>query len=132
MSIVTLYTAAKVDTEAAAMIDVQEDGVIETIDWSMICSPAAAIAEVSAQISFGSGSSHRTNDARQVISTCKATCLAAEPLALNKAFNVNIPVHAGERIYLHIDVVGTNPTAMDTTCHLHIADKSKRTTRRRA
>lgn len=119
MQIIQMFTAA--DTDAAAVIDVPDNGEILMVEWEMAQSGggAADFDGVRAELSFGSVSSFATNDARQVICgimiTTDLTGVAANTLRGDARkecyYDEGITVAAGERLYLHIGDIANGGNA---------------------
>lgn len=127
MSMIQINYTGTATAAAAAMVDIQEDGVIEGISWSVGIN-IATTGHVLHELSFGSTAAHTTNDARQVIDTF---CIGGGVTAHSdtKYTPMNLPVFGGERIYLHQLLVNAAVNAQNLNVVLHIKDKTGRTSR---
>jgi hypothetical protein len=100
-----MYAAATGGAQnALASIDVPMGGTLEGLEWCCSDDCDADNDVASWQISFGS--THAiNNDARQVISNCKnsvqLTTSGSPNTSSNYYVDLDLPVAAGERIYLH-------------------------------
>lgn len=117
--------------DAVASLDIQFDGTLRLVDWAFEPDLDTADDAGRAEVSFLSVSSFGSNDARGSISSVVArlTLLTAESgmIAVNKAVGpLNIPVRAGERLYLH-----TGGVASRVDCYLHVDDRVNPDLRRR-
>ncbi len=106
--IIQMYTLTAGD--AAASIDMPDDGVLLGLHWSGIIGGLAADEDyMRAQLSFGSTGAFTTNDARQVISTVSwgvdligaGSNLVRTDVNVAIEFGDGIPVFGGERVYIH-------------------------------
>lgn len=133
---IQMYSAA--DTDAAAVIDLPDDGELlaVTFDCRAIL-PNAADSEFAAyEVSFGSTSAFTSNDARQVIASMiisndftSAVGGTRSDKSMRYSFEGGLEVFAGERIYLHVAVGAGGDNAV---CRVHLLFKFKGgTTRRR-
>ncbi len=118
--------------EAAATIDVPDDGVIKAVFFSLIAGDIAIDGDLlRAQLSFGSTRAMTSNDARQVI--CNAAMqfelVGAGANLLNSSmhkeiyFDDGISVQGGERLYLHFLAGGTPPAVDICYCDILFAFK---------
>lgn len=103
-----LFNAA---ADGSVAIDVRNDGVIDAVMLDVdIIDGGGAGDGVCAQLSFKAAADFTTSDSTAIIaetqiSTNNAT---SAPSSKNVSLpNVQIPVNAGERLYLHADVLGT-------------------------
>lgn len=136
-TIIQMYTAA--DTDAAASIDVPDDGVLLACGIQAHGSLFAADGDgFVAEVSFGSTNSNLANDARQVISSCAifadligaaATMMRSEANTF-RTFGDGVRVSAGERIYLHITDYGSGVN-LHTWVHLYLKLVGEASGRRR-
>lgn len=109
-TIYKLYSATQ--TDAAASVDIQEDGVIEGVLFDLDVSGADALNDaIKAEVSFASTSGFTSNDTRASLA---GTHFRQEFLTSGGGPNcggpyvpMEIPVSAGERIYLHMVAAGT-------------------------
>jgi len=114
-----------------ASLDVQFDGHITAIDWSMDADIDAADETTNAEVSFLSVNTIGANDARGSISACKAaiSLVTAESglTSVNKTISgLRIPVNQGERIHLH-----TTGSIVGIEVYLYVEDSSDPRLRRR-
>lgn len=107
--IVKMFASVTVDTDSAATIDVQDDGVIEGIFADLSSNGMDALDDsADMEISFSSSNSFTTNDARASIMTMRVgqQFLTSGGGSNGKAAWISpptgIPVAAGERIHLHL------------------------------
>ena len=138
-SIVQLITTAAIGTaDAAASVDMQDDGVIMGIYMDLDVNSVAADGDGGRmEVSFGSTNAMGTNDARQVISrlthtTAFATAAAGVVASTHQyvSFGDGIPFFGGERIFLHTANLVTG--VVNRACaHLIVAFKSGPVSRRR-
>jgi len=110
-TVIQLYSAAAQD--AAASVDVPDDGVLLGMHLMVKGALNADGEEVAAEVSFGSVGARTSNDARQVIGVINEQIglLGAAGGASTVGnvvydFGDGIQVFAGERIYLHTSVTG--------------------------
>jgi hypothetical protein len=100
--------------DAAASIDMQDDGFIEKVYAVLDISSSVLDGEgARAELSFGSSSVFTTNDARMVIASMRntmnlVTAAAIAQGSMRYAFDYGdgLPFFGGERIYLHTGNVG--------------------------
>ena len=115
-TIIQLFASA--DTDAAAVVDMPDDGkLIRAVGFISLDTLAVDGDGAFSEISFGSTSAFTSNDARQVIATIGAFgqlvgvganfLLSSHQQAFD--FGAGIAVFAGERIYLHNAAVGATP-----------------------
>ena len=127
MTTYQMYSASVASSDGAAMVDIAEDGVIEEVEWQISGAAGAGVGSHGGELSFGSTSSHTTNDARQVISRFQA---ASDPangaFAANKTVNPEVKVYAGERIYLHtLFQFGTAASSCRLHAIIRVRDSAK-------
>jgi len=128
----SLYSAASQD--AAAQIDIAEDGEIIGWSWAVWAVAGADGATLAAEISFGSQNSLTANDNRASIDVVR---LIQEGTAAVNAINksspsgVRIPVQAGERIYLHTTVGTFTSGAYNVLLYVEQGSSSTRPSTRR-
>jgi len=117
--------------DGVAALDIQFDGRITAIDWSMDADIDAADETTNAEVSFLSVNTIGSNDARGSISACKAaiSLITSESglTSVNKTISgLSIPVAAGERIFLH-----TTGSIVGIEVYLYVEDDSDTRLRRR-
>ena len=131
-----LYATGTATTAAAAMFDCRNDGVIRGIHLNTVCVGAAA-GGGGLELSFGSTANHTTNDTMGVIASqyvygdVNATTARAD--GSTYLADVDIPVQAGERIYMHLYEEGTT-SSVRIRATLYIEEKgglNRPSTRRR-
>ena len=127
MSLIQMVSTGTTTAAAAAMIDIAEDGILESIVWDQAVN-IATTGHMLSELSFGSTAAHTTNDARQVIDSFVIGG-GVTVVNQNKVTNLNLPVFAGERIYLHQLLVNAAINASNLNIKLHIKDKSARSAR---
>jgi len=104
-TVIQMYASAT-PADNVANIDVPKTGNLIGLDWSMSVAASGADFSNRAQLSFGSVSTLNVNDARSHIGQC---ALAADLTTSGAAVTFvdryvalpEIPVSAGERLYLH-------------------------------
>lgn len=109
-----MFATATASTDAAATLDIVFDGVIEGLVLDTVMQNADALNDaVGAELSFASVSGFVTNDTRASIigSRIAQGFLTSGGGPTGKVTNVafgpdGIPVSAGERMYLHLLLVG--------------------------
>ena len=136
-SVIQMYTSAVQD--AAASIDMQDDGVILKAVLSFDMTSIAADGDGALmELSFGSTNANSSNDARQVIARLShiASVITAASAIVGTARGEydfgddGLPFFGGERLYIHTgNLVGGLFTR--GTAHLLIAFKNGPISRRR-
>lgn len=135
MSVYKLYAAGTGGAEdAAASLDVQFNGAIEGCLISAIADLDADQEQLQVEASFLSTSTFTANDARGSIAMAQAqlnlTTSGGSPGQLNVAMTgMNIPVSAGERLYLHL--LATAGTTSKVHVYLYVRDRASPALRRR-
>ena len=134
MSVYKLFNSFAASADGAASLDVQFDGVITAVDWSVRANLDADDEFYVCEVSFLSTSTFSANDARGSISMIaeQAGLLTSGAMVTNgnKAVaGMRIPVNAGERIYLHGQLSVTG--AVTAQVYLHVEDTSDPRLRRR-
>jgi len=134
--VIQMYATAAGD--AAASIDVPDDGMLLGGVWSGICKDFILDeAYMRLQLSFGSTGAFTTNDARQSINQIMwgAELVGAASAGLrtevNQSFDLGegVAVFAGERIYIHTLANG-GAVLLRATCSLLFNFKAGSLTRR--
>ena len=104
--------------DSVVNVDVPEDGAIEAVVATISDSTLLATEGVTAELSFLSSNQLATNDARGIIYSI--VLFAGGTTGRNKSSEITsvsfpggIPVAAGERIHMHVNVVGA-PSARCT------------------
>lgn len=110
--------------QALATIDVPKAGRLLAVEWSINGDLDTDLDNITAQLSFGSSAAFTTNDTRQVISifTLGAVSILSAvgaSLGTGNGFTPlpEIPVGAGERLYLHVTASATTPG--NVWCNIH-------------
>ena len=103
MSIYKLYGSGVTDNLAS--LDIAANGKIVGVAWAAYGDLDADTETLAAEVSFSSSSGLATNDTKSSISAVRAfnTSTATALIAINTFVGpgLNIPVKAGERLYLH-------------------------------
>jgi hypothetical protein len=106
-----MYGSATTDTDAVAAIDVRETGRIQCIHLDIAAVLNADSAASYWEVSFGSSRQPTTNDTTAVIASAEViqsiTTSGATSHGKSVCINCDIPVQAGERLYLHHEATGT-------------------------
>jgi hypothetical protein len=131
--IIGMYAAGTGGTEnAAATIDVPEDGFITGIDWDCTADMDADGEAFACELSFIATSQLIQNDVRGRISsvgtTMSLTTSGVSNPPLQKYVSMNTPVFAGERIHLHL--VTTSGMTSTARCNVHLDVSMTRLSRR--
>lgn len=135
MSVYQLYGSGAASADGVASLDIQFDGDIVAWHASAQQSAADALSDGYAwQASFISTSMFASNDARGVIGNVNSRLGLLTSGGGNMATNtgmsgLNVPVVAGERIYLHLSVLGGGSSAC--TWLLYVLDSADVNIRRR-
>lgn len=133
MSIYKLYGAGTGGTESGvASLDIQFDGVITAIHTAHSADLDADTEFSLAEASFLSTATMTTNDARGslITSELRAVGTVAGAIAANSGVGpVEIPVSAGERVFLHFN----SSASTTSSCHvyLYVSDGADVNQRRR-
>lgn len=113
MEVYKLYATATADTTSAATLDVREDGHIVAMLGLLTVTNADALNDGAVcEVSFASSSGFASNDTHASILTMGAfqgfLTSGGGPVQDRVALSgLAIPVVAGERLHLHVDVTGT-------------------------
>lgn len=131
-----LYATGTATTAAAAMWDARNDGTIRGIHLNVVATGANA-GGGGIELSFGSTANHTTNDTMGVIASLyvHGESNATPVSAVESVFldNLDIPLQAGERLYVHLYEEGTT-TAVRVRATLYVEEKgglNRPSTRRR-
>jgi len=123
------------NTDSVATVDIQDDGFIEALYVDLSAGGMDGLSDqCEAEISFGSSNTFSTNDARASIITVRQVqnFLTSGGGALGKAafvsFSRGIPVNAGERIHMHVQM----STGVTITVHAYLYVATTRGVTRRA
>ena len=136
MSIYQLYGTASSDTDSVANLDIQFPGHIVAYSCHLNAVGMDALNDgAGMEVSFLSSNCFTTNDCRGTIG--RATLLAGVltsggfPASTDSNLaGLSIPVAAGERVHLHIDLQG-GTTSATAYAILYIADQTDPNLRRR-
>lgn len=119
MSVIKLLNRSLTPGDSAVAIDIPQDGTIEAVSLGIGIIGGTAVLDVgdgaSAEVSFASQAGFETHDTRN--SLCTVGAWVSE---LASAFHdggghnnpfcsitpINVPVNAGERVWLHVTHVG--------------------------
>jgi len=102
-SIYRLYFAGTADGSAA--LDIRTDGTVRAVHIDT--GPQTAIVSgdsIRCEVSMSSSSQFTANDVRNVLSTMNASRSLANTM-------LDTPIFAGERLYLHVDMIGAGGTS---------------------
>lgn len=121
-----LYGTATSSTDAVAQLDIQKAGSIQVVmlDFGVIGADALDDGGV-VEISFASVSGFATNDTRSAIISLRHhqgfLTTGGGPTGKSMVIpNLDIPVGAGERLWMHIQVSGT--ATIRAHCFLFVDD----------
>ncbi len=119
-----MFGSSTTSADAVASVDVQEDGVIEGVLMAQRSHGDATNEGAAWEVSFASVSAFTSNDTRASI--CGTTEVSpgnivttGGPSGKVSYVPMEVPVNAGERIYLHTTVTGT-PTTNTLSAWLYI------------
>lgn len=129
-------TVKMYSTGTSAQIDIPMSGDLIGIQWAMQSDADADGDYYQAQVSFRSAASYTTNDDRGVISEVVAQFQLVTSGAVVNHINTyiplpDIPIAAGERLYLHVDSTGGVTCSVRAILHFSF-DIDKVASRRRA
>lgn len=104
-SIIQIYASAN-PADNMASVDIPGNGNIVGVSWAVRMAPSSADFQGLFALSFGSTNSFTSNDARAVLSMCviaaDLTTSGAAPTSVVYYDQCpNLPVAAGERVFLH-------------------------------
>lgn len=121
----TVYKlTANTVADAAATLDIQDDGVIEGVLINMRATLNADTENMNVEVSFASVSGFTANDTRASFAgmSLQAGMLTSGGLTAseNLFISMNIPVSGGERIYIH--TAGTAAALDRVSVWLFVAD----------
>lgn len=107
-----LYGTTGSDTNALAQLTIQRPGSIVAVWWAGYANSTSDNSGCRVELSFTSTSQIGTNDTVGPISECNIhQNLVTSGLVTNHVNSLhaglNVPVQAGDRLYMNIDVVGT-------------------------
>lgn len=134
-SVIKMYAAPAGGDETLATMDVPMHGNIIGVEWAAYADLDADGDLAEAQVSFRSAGSFNTNDDRGVISEIRMGIQLVTSGIGNNHVNKytplpDIPVGAGERLYLHTSNTASTPGLV--SCLLHFSfDIDKVASRRR-
>lgn len=120
--------------DAAAQVDIPQDGVVTGVDWDGEVDLDADAESMRSELSFIATNQFGQNDVRGRISGVSAqislTTSGAPVGSLQKFVGpLDLPVAGGERLYLHVQ--SSTGVAGDVRCNVHL-DVSRSPTRRSA
>jgi len=133
MSIYKLYASVAATADGIASLDIQFDGVITAIDWTVTGDLDADLEAYIAEVSFLSTNTLSANDSRGSLSQVGERAAGTPGFVVSRSqktvSGLRVPVSAGERMYMHASLTGSG--SMDATCYLHVEDTSDPRLRRR-
>lgn len=112
-TIYRLYGSVSSTTAGVAQLDIQKAGVIEAVFMDLDTTGADALNDGGVgEVSFSSSSMYNTNDVKSVLATLSVRqgFLTSGGSMTGKTIfmsGLEVPVGAGERIWMHITVSGT-------------------------
>jgi len=113
--------------EGAATLDIQDDGVLEGVLIAMRATLNADGENMNCEVSFASTNGIATNDTRASFAGAALQVGLLTSGSANSSVNVfialNLPVSAGERIYLH--TAGTAAALDRASVWLYVADRGR-------
>ena len=124
MSIYKMYANISATANSVATIDIQNDGYINAIAWSVKPLNMDALNDaIEMEVSFMSSATFAVNDARGSIDMCVMSQQfltdGGGVAAINQRMsNLRIPVRAGERIHMHTIVDGGGSGAANLFLHV--------------
>jgi hypothetical protein len=130
-----LYGQNAVSADGQASVDVREDDSIEAIALSMLTIQPVDGMQWGMEVSFGSSSQFTINDTNSTIISMKDSWRLVTSGAASTGKHLvlpqlNIPISAGERIFLHLNT--TNAVTIQATAFLYTkGGPAKVATRRR-
>ena len=114
--------------DAVASVDIQFDGVIEGMSLqTRSTSTMSGGDHVEAELSFLSTSNIGKHDARGSLLQAdfglhQTSSGATDKVGRSQMTGIAIPVHAGERVYMHVN--GSTGETQDVTGYLYVADNA--------
>jgi len=125
-TIYKLFDTSAASVDAAASIDIQDDGVIEGLAFSMMGRVADAQDDGGRfEVSFASTNGFSSNDTRASIfgagSSQAFLTSGGGPVAINGYVPMEVAVQGGERIYLHHQNTGS--ITVETSVWLYVRAK---------
>ena len=131
-TIYKLHAVVSASTDAAASVDIQDDGHIEGMLLTLSCQDADALNDGGRlEVSFSSTSAFSANDTRasiggiDIVQNFLTTGGGAMANQVFCAFSKGIPVAAGERIFLHVFESGA-VTQLKATAWLYVVTTGAR------
>jgi hypothetical protein len=123
MGLYRLYGAGTTSTDGLAALDIRDSGMLYGIAWDAYFEAAAARYGV-VELSFAPTNQVSSNDVTQVISTVTFAVIAAAQATRSSIVlgDIEIPVNAGERLYLNLYSSGVL-TTMKCFCTILVKDK---------
>lgn len=116
MRVLKLYSAATSTTNAAANIQFPRRGRIVGVKWSLYANVTTTAGSAIYELSFGNSGQQTTNDTVGPIDHAVVGMLVGAAGAarndLNQFTPMNVPVNAGDRIYLNVLITGTVSSAI--------------------
>ena len=137
LTMIQVYAAGTGGTEnAAAVVDIPQDGLIRGVEWSVEADLDADQELLSGELSFIATNTLASNDARGMISTFRArlnlTSSGGSLAAINKFTPImDLEVSGGERIYLHLNTAAGVTSTVNAIIQLETAVTITRRSRRR-
>lgn len=136
MSIYQLYGTTGAVADGLSSLDVQFDGDIVAYYVSLETDANAHSDKAELEVSFLSSSMHTNNDARGVIAAIGMRFSALTSGSINSwatatLSGIQVPVVAGERIYLHVPMFSGSLTVANAKAILYVSDTANVNLRRR-
>lgn len=105
----SLYSASSGD--AAASLDIANDGLIVAFYWSVDFNAVADNDQIAAEVSFASTNALTANDTKNVVASTRVwnNLVTSGMTAIGHNWGLSgiaIPAWAGERMYLHTAITG--------------------------
>lgn len=135
-SVIKMYANGTGGAEnAVAQIDVPMSGALIGVQWAYSAELDGDSDDGQAQLSFRSSGAFTTNDDRGIISEIRTITELITSGVANAFVNVyhplpNIPIAAGERLYLHLNTTASTPSYIGVLLHFDF-DIDKVASRRR-
>jgi len=119
-----LFASASVDTNAAAQLIIQRNGLITSVRWCPRITSASGDVSAEIELSLASTGQQTTNDTIGPLSACAVSCDITTSGALTTVSDTHtglaIPVLQGDRLYLNFDLTGTITIAAG--CYIAVAE----------